>query len=139
PALLRELDDAELLAATDLLDARDEQVDTPPVEQVRETLPRLDVDRDAQPGIALEQPAGDLPHPGVGGVGPHADGQLTGLQGGRLAEGPGHRLLAVEHLAGGVDDDGAEHGGRDRLAMPVEEPLAQLALDLEETLGQRGL
>ena len=28
PALLRELDDAELLAATDLLDARDEQVDT---------------------------------------------------------------------------------------------------------------
>src|SRR5262245_24391697 len=47
PALLRELDDAELLAATDLLDARDEQVDTPAAEQVRETLPRLDVDRDA--------------------------------------------------------------------------------------------
>ena len=45
PALLRELDDAELLAAADLLDARDEQVDTPPVKQVRETLPRLDVDR----------------------------------------------------------------------------------------------
>src|SRR5262249_47239280 len=47
PTLLRELDDAELLAATDLLDARDEQVDTPPVEQVREPLPRLDEDRDA--------------------------------------------------------------------------------------------
>src|SRR5262249_6084383 len=46
PALLRELDDAELLA-TDLLDPRDEQVDTPPAKQVRETLPRLDVDRDA--------------------------------------------------------------------------------------------
>jgi hypothetical protein len=47
PVLLRELDDAELLAATDLLDARDEQVDTLAIEQVRETLPRLDVDRDA--------------------------------------------------------------------------------------------
>jgi hypothetical protein len=47
PALLRKLDDAELLAAMDLLDARNEQVDTPPVKQVREALPRLDVDRDA--------------------------------------------------------------------------------------------
>ena len=46
PVLLRELDDAELLAATDLLDARDEQVDTPPVKQVRETLLWLDVDPD---------------------------------------------------------------------------------------------
>jgi predicted nucleic acid-binding protein len=31
------------------------------------------------------------------------------------------------------------NGGRDRLAMPVKKPLAHLALDLEETLGQRGL
>jgi hypothetical protein len=37
-ALLRERDDAELLAAIDLLDARDEQIDTPPAKQVRETL-----------------------------------------------------------------------------------------------------
>jgi hypothetical protein len=47
PALLRELDDAELLAATDLLDAPDEQVNTPPVKQVRESLPRLNEDGDA--------------------------------------------------------------------------------------------
>jgi hypothetical protein len=38
-----------------------------------------------------------------------------------------------------VDDDRAEHGGRDRLAVPVEKLLAHLSLDLEETLGQRGL
>jgi hypothetical protein len=47
PALLRELDDVELLVAADLLNARDEQVDTPPAKQLREILPRLDVDRDA--------------------------------------------------------------------------------------------
>jgi hypothetical protein len=47
PVLLWELDDAELLTAADLLDARDEQVNTPPAKQLRETLPRLDVDRGA--------------------------------------------------------------------------------------------
>jgi hypothetical protein len=50
-----------------------------------------------------------------------------------------NRLLGVKHLAGRVDHDRAEHGGRDRLAMPVEKPLAHLTLDLEETLGERGL
>jgi hypothetical protein len=45
--LIREFDDAELLADMDLLDARDEQVDTPAAEQLRETLPRLDEERDA--------------------------------------------------------------------------------------------
>jgi hypothetical protein len=38
-----------------------------------------------------------------------------------------------------IDGDRAEHGGRHRLAMPVEKPLAHLSLYLEETLGQRGL
>jgi hypothetical protein len=47
PALLRKLDDAELLAAAKLLNARDEQVDTPAAKQSRETFPRLDVDGDA--------------------------------------------------------------------------------------------
>jgi hypothetical protein len=47
PALVRELDDAELFAVLELLDARDEQVDTPPAKQLGETLSRLDVDRDA--------------------------------------------------------------------------------------------
>jgi hypothetical protein len=89
--------------------------------------------------MSLEQPAGNLPHPSVGGVRPHADGQFTSIQGGDLADYSGHRLLGVEHLAGRVDDDRAEHGGSDRLAMPVEKLLAHLALDLEETLGQRGL
>jgi hypothetical protein len=47
PVLLRELYGAELLTAADLLNARDEQVNTPPARRLRETRPELDVDRDA--------------------------------------------------------------------------------------------
>jgi len=78
--------------------------------------------------ISLEQPAGrNAPSRCRTGIGAHARRtKLTGIQGGGLVDGQGHRPGSQAFCGGRVDDDrAAKHGGGNRLAMPVEKAAGQ--------------
>ena len=125
--------------AQDLVDVRDEQVDVALLQEARQGSPVLEVELEAEAGMALEDPAGDLPDPHLGGVGPRTNRELAGVQIRRLVDRSREAVERVDDLPRRCGDEVAEDGGDDALAVPVEERHAATSLELLDALRQRRL